>query len=132
MQRQLNLGYASRLDVANQAQALAQAKAALPPLRKQLEQNCELLRALAGAVQDTDVPAFDMDQLVLPSELPLTLPSQLVEQRPDVRAAEAQLQAASAQVGVARAARLPQFSMSADVGRRRRGSFQHRTDVLEQ
>ncbi len=116
VQRQLKAGYASRLDLANQAQAVAQARAVLPPLRKQLEQNRDLLRALAGAVQDTEVPAFSLDALKLPQELPLTLPSQLLEQRPDVRAAEAQLQAASAQVGVAHAARLPQFSMSANAG----------------
>jgi NodT family efflux transporter outer membrane factor (OMF) lipoprotein len=116
VQRQLNVGYASRLDLANQAQALAQARAALPPLRKQLEQNRDLLRALAGATPDTEVPAFRLDGFVLPQELPLSLPSLLVEQRPDVRAAEAQLQSASAQVGVAHAARLPQFSMSANAG----------------
>ena len=116
VQRQLNAGYASRLDLANQALALAQARAALPPLRKQLEQNRDLLRALGGAAQDAEVPAFSLDEFVLPLDLPLTLPSQLVEQRPDVRAAEAQLQSASAQVGVARAARLPQFNMSASAG----------------
>ena len=115
-QQQLKAGYVSRLDLANQESALAQARALLPPLRKQFEQNRDLLRALAGATQDTMVPAFDLDALVLPQELPLSLPSQLVEQRPDVRAAEAQLQAASAQVGVARAARLPQFSIDATAG----------------
>ena len=116
LQRQREAGYASRLDVANQAQVLAQVRAVLPPLRKQFEQNRDLLRALAGAAQDTEVPAFRLDELVLPQALPLMLPSQLIEQRPDVRAAEAQLQAASALVGVARAARLPQFNMTANVG----------------
>lgn len=116
IQRQLKFGYASRLDVANQATTLAQARAALPPLRKQFEQNRDLLRALAGAPQDSEVQAFDLAELKLPQDLPVSLPSQLLEQRPDVRAAEAQLQSASAQVGVARAARLPQFAMSADIG----------------
>lgn len=114
--RQLREGYASRLDLANQESALAQARTVLPPLVKQFEQNRDLLRALSGATQDAEVPDFDLRLLHLPEELPLSLPSRLVEQRPDVRAAEAQLQAASAQVGIARAARLPQFAMNADVG----------------
>jgi NodT family efflux transporter outer membrane factor (OMF) lipoprotein len=59
---------------------------------------------------------LDLDDLRLPASLPLTLPSQLVERRPDVRAAEALVHAASAQVGVAVANRLPQFSISAMYG----------------
>ncbi|SOZ38425.1 Outer membrane protein, tolC-like [Cupriavidus neocaledonicus] len=114
--RQLKAGYASRLDLAVQENALAQARQLLPPLRKQFEQNRDLMRTLIGAVQDEEVPAFELGALRLPEELPLTLPSQLVEQRPDVRAAEALLQAASAEVGVARAARLPQFSIDATLG----------------
>jgi NodT family efflux transporter outer membrane factor (OMF) lipoprotein len=114
--RQLRAGYASRLDLATQESALAQARAQLPPLTKQFEQNRDLLRVLTGAVQDTEVPAFDLQALHLPEELPLSLPSQLVEQRPDVRAAEEQLHAASAQVGIARAARVPQFSINATAG----------------
>ena len=116
VRRQLAAGHASRLDLALQESALAQARQLLPPLRKQFEQNRNLLRALAGAAQDTDVPAFELDAFHLPEELPLTLPARLIEQRPDVRAAEEQLRAASAEVGVARAGRLPQFSISASVG----------------
>jgi NodT family efflux transporter outer membrane factor (OMF) lipoprotein len=115
-QRQLKAGYASRLDLALQESALAQSRQLLPPLKRQFEQNRNLLRTLAGATQDADVPAFELDGLRLPQELPLSLPSQLVEQRPDIRAAEEQLHAASAQVGVARAARLPQFSIDAGAG----------------
>ncbi len=114
--RQLTAGYASRLDLANQESSLAQAQALLSPLTKQFEQNRNLLRALSGAAQDTEIAAFSLDSLHLPQELPLSLPSQLVEQRPDVRAAEEQLHAASAQIGVARAARLPQFAISANAG----------------
>jgi len=116
VRRQLKAGYASRLDLAVQESALAQARQLLPPLHKQFEQNRNLLRALTGAVQDSEAPAFEFDDLRLPEELPLSLPSQLIEQRPDVRAAEEQLRAGSAQVGVARAARLPQFSINATVG----------------
>lgn len=114
--RQVKAGYASRLDLANQENALAQARALLPPLNKQFQQNRNLLRALSGAAQDTEVPAFDLDALHLPEELPSSLPSRVVEQRPDVRAAEEQLHAASAQIGIARAARLPQFSIDANLG----------------
>lgn len=117
LQRQLKAGYASRLDLAVQENALAQANQLLPPLEKQFEQTRNLLRALTGGVQDVELPeSFDLASLTLPRELPLSLPSQLVAQRPDVRAAEAQLQAASAQVGVAIANRLPQFSIDATWG----------------
>ena len=115
-QRQLKAGYASGLELANQRSALAQSQQLLPPLQKQLEQNRDLLRVLAGIPADAVVPSFALDAFKTPQDLPLALPSQLVEQRPDVRAAEAQLRAASAQVGVARAARLPQFSISANAG----------------
>jgi len=115
-QRQLKAGYISRLEFAVQQNALAQSRQLLPPLQKQFEQNRDLLRVLAGIPADGDVPAFALDAFHLPDDLPLTLPSQLVEQRPDVRAAEAQLRSASAQVGVARAARLPQFAISANAG----------------
>ena len=116
VRRQLKAGYASGLDVALPETALAQVRQLIPPLRKQFEQNRDLLRALTGAAQDSDLPAFHLDALQLPEELPLSLPSQLVEQRPDVRAAEEQLRAASAQVGVARAARFPQFSIDGSAG----------------
>ena len=117
LRRQAELGSASGLDVAAQETALAQAQQALPPLEKQLEQTRDLLAVLAG-----DFPArggkedFDLAALQLPQALPLSLPSALVEQRPDVRAAEAQMHAASALVGVAVANRLPQLSISAVYG----------------
>ncbi|BEU96705.1 efflux transporter outer membrane subunit [Acidovorax sp. DW039] len=114
--KQLAAGYVTRLDVAAQEQALAQAQQLLPPLRRQLEQNRNLLRVLAGSPPDRELPSFALDELKLPQELPLSLPSQLVEQRPDVRAAEEQLRSAFADVGVARAARLPQFSITANTG----------------
>lgn len=117
VQRQKAAGYASRLDVALQDNALAQARQALPGLEKQLDLTRDLLRALLGLPQDSDLPeTFALAALSLPEDLPLSLPSQLVEQRPDVRAAEAQLQMASAQVGVALAARLPQFAINAGAG----------------
>jgi NodT family efflux transporter outer membrane factor (OMF) lipoprotein len=117
MQKQKQLGYVSALDVASQEAALAQAEQALIPLNNQLEQTRDLIRALAGNLPDQDVPeTFELAALHLPEELPLSLPSSLVEQRPDIRAAEERFHAASAQVGVAVAARIPQFSIDAAVG----------------
>src|SRR4029077_11368626 len=88
-----------------------------PPLRKQLEQNRNLLIALTGQLPDDD-PAeqFELTSFQLPTELPVSVPSRLVQQRPDVRAAEAQLHAASAQIGVAVASRLPQFTITGAYG----------------
>ena len=117
MRRQLQLGYAARLDVAQQELALAQARALLPPLERQLAQTRDLIRALAGNAPDQDVPeTFTLDSLHLPERLPSSLPSRLIEQRPDVLAAEDQVRAASAQVGVAVANRLPQFALSGALG----------------
>jgi NodT family efflux transporter outer membrane factor (OMF) lipoprotein len=117
MRRQLELGYLAEIDVAAGEAALAQAEQSLPPLSSQLEQTRDLIRALAGNTPDRDVPeTFELADLHLPEELPLSLPSQLVEQRPDVRIAEAQLHDASAQYGVAIANRLPQFSVQAVMG----------------
>ena len=114
---QQRLGYVMRLDVAIQEQALAQAKALLPPLQKQLDQNSDLIRALVGgAPSDALDLDFDIDGLKLPGDLPVSAPSALVDQRPDVRAAEEQLHSASAQVGVAVANRLPQFTLTAADG----------------
>jgi NodT family efflux transporter outer membrane factor (OMF) lipoprotein len=114
---QLQLGFAMRMDVAAQEAALAQAETLLPPLQTQLEQTRDLIRALVGNLPNQDVAeTFALDALQLPPELPLSLPGKIIEQRPDVRAAEAQLHAANAQVGVAVAAMLPQFSISGTLG----------------
>lgn len=115
-QRQRAAGHISGVELAAQEGTLAQAKQQLPPLQKQAAQNRNLLRTLAGLSIDGALPAFDLAAFELPAVFPLSLPSQLVDQRPDVRAAEAQLQAASAQVGIARAARLPQISLTANAG----------------
>lgn len=118
MTKQEALGYISALDVASQQSTIAQSEMALIPLKKQLELTRDLIRALAGNSPDKDVPeTFDLTSLHLPVELPLSIPAKLVEQRPDVRIAEEQLHAASAQYGVALANQWwPQFSIVADVG----------------
>jgi NodT family efflux transporter outer membrane factor (OMF) lipoprotein len=114
---QFRLGFAMRIDVAAQETALAQAKATLPPLQEQFEQTRDLIRALVGNLPNQDVPeTFELDALQLPPELPVSVPARIIEQRPDVRAAEAQLHAANAQVGVAIAAMLPQFNITGAAG----------------
>jgi NodT family efflux transporter outer membrane factor (OMF) lipoprotein len=114
---QFRLGFAMRIDVAAQENALAQARATLPPLQEQFEQTRDLIRALIGNLPNQDPSeTFELDALQLPPELPLSLPARIIEQRPDVRAAEAQLHSANAQVGVAIAAMLPQFSITGNLG----------------
>jgi len=110
-------GYAGHLDVAAQEAQLAQARAALPPLQKALTQQRDLLATLSGVFPQEGMPEeFELSQLQLPRELPLSLPSRLIEQRPDVRQAEENLHAACAQIGVAVANRLPNFTLTADAG----------------
>jgi NodT family efflux transporter outer membrane factor (OMF) lipoprotein len=117
LRKQFELGYVAGLDVAAQEAALAQVQQQLPPLQKQLEQNRDLLAALAGRFPSDDLDErFELAALRLPQELPVSLPARLVEQRPDVRVAEATLHAAGAQIGVAIANRLPQFTISATYG----------------
>jgi len=89
----------------------------LPPLLKQLAQQRDLLAALSGGFPNQDLPEkFELSTLQLPQELPLSLPAQLVEQRPDVRQAEENLHSASAQIGIAVANRLPNIALTADAG----------------
>jgi NodT family efflux transporter outer membrane factor (OMF) lipoprotein len=110
-------GYASELDVAAQQAQLDQVVATLPPLLKQLAQQRDQLAVLSGGFPNEEMPErFEFSSLQLPRELPLSLPSKLVEQRPDVRQAEENLHAASALIGVAHANRLPTFALTADVG----------------
>ena len=117
LRRQLDTGYANRNAVALQEAALAQAAATLPPLRKALQQNRDMLSALAGAYpSEGPHESFRLTDLQLPTDLPVSLPSQLIEQRPDIRAAQEQLHTASAQIGVATANTLPSFTISGNVG----------------
>lgn len=117
MRRQYARGELASADVAGQTAILAQAQQALPPLQKQLAQQNDLIADLTGQYpSEASPPAISLADLTLPADLPLSLPSKLVDQRPDVRAAEANLHAASAQVGVAIANRLPNITLSANAG----------------
>ncbi len=114
---QQELGSASRLDLLAQQAAEAQTAATLPPLDKQLAQTRDALTALLGRLPAAEpAETVHIADLTLPSQLPVSIPAKLIEQRPDVRAAEANLHAASAAVGVAVADMLPQFSIDAQTG----------------
>ena len=117
VRNQFNVGAATRTDVLSQQSEVATTEATLPPLQKQLEQQRHVLLALTGRFPNArGMDHLTLASLRLPTDLPLSLPSQLVEQRPDVRAAQAQLHQASAQIGVAIANRLPQFNLSGEYG----------------
>ncbi len=117
LKKQYDLGQIAQVDVVAQEAALAQTEATLPPLEKQLAQQRDLLARLAGRYPSEELmERFELLSLALPRELPVTLPSKLVEQRPDVRSAEEQLHSASAAIGVAIANRLPNISLTADIG----------------
>jgi NodT family efflux transporter outer membrane factor (OMF) lipoprotein len=117
LQYQFDKGYASRLDLAAQEALLAQTSATLPPLIKQEAQLRDLLAVLAGRFPN-QAPAdkFELSTLQLPEDLPLSLPSALVSQRPDVLQAEANLHDASAKIGIATANRLPNIVLTANAG----------------
>ena len=117
IKQQFELGGVSRSDVLAQETLLAQTTATLPPLEKSLSQTRHALAALVGCFPDqSDLPQFDLDQIVLPEDIPVSLPSDLVKQRPDIQASEALLHQASAKIGIATANMLPQFTISGDAG----------------
>jgi NodT family efflux transporter outer membrane factor (OMF) lipoprotein len=117
LRRQLELGAIAEADVFAQDAALAQLEASLPPLNRQLAQTRDQLAALTGHLPaNGQMPIFQLADLQLPTDLPLGVPSQLVERRPDVRAAEAQLHAATAAVGVAIGNMLPQLNITGSLG----------------
>ncbi len=106
--------YATVLSLHSQ---LAAVEATLPLLQQKLEQTVHLLATLAGrAPAEWRLPPVALAELTLPQDLPVTLPSELVRQRPDILAAEAQLHRASAEVGVATAALFPSFVVSGTYG----------------
>jgi NodT family efflux transporter outer membrane factor (OMF) lipoprotein len=117
VQQQRVLGTANDLDILSQQALEAQTAQSLPPLQKQLGQTRDALTALLGKLPSQEpLETFRLDELSLPADLPVSLPSKLVEQRPDVRQAEENMHMASAAVGVAIADLLPQFAISGDFG----------------
>lgn len=107
------LGGSSRLDVVAQESQLAQTRASLPLLALNLSQVRNALSVLIGELpSESKLPHFNLTDLELPKELPVSIPTCFVKQRPDIRAAEAQLHSASAQIGVATANLLPQVNIT--------------------
>lgn len=114
---QFKLGGARRTDVLVQRAQLVQVRATLLPLEKDLAQTRHQLAVLAGKLpSEANLPEFTLETLELPQQLPVSLPSTLVRQRPDIRAAEALLHQASALVGVATANLYPRITLSGSYG----------------
>ncbi len=117
VENQAALGAVAQQTVLAQRTQVAQTRATLPALEKSLAQTRQQLAVLAGRLpDDRGLPEFSLASLQLPRELPLSLPSLLVRQRPDIQASEALLHAASAQIGVATANQYPQFTLSGSAG----------------
>jgi NodT family efflux transporter outer membrane factor (OMF) lipoprotein len=117
LERRLAYGAAAGADILLQQTALAQARRSLPALQTRVAQQRNLLTALAGRFPSDEIGhTFDLSQLTLPRDLPVSLPSQVLAKRPDVKAAEAHMHSASAQIGVAVAARLPNIALTANGG----------------
>jgi NodT family efflux transporter outer membrane factor (OMF) lipoprotein len=118
VEKQFQFGSVALPDVLAQKAQLAQTRASLPPLQKQLGQTRHLLAVLVGAFPEEagELPVFNLDDLHLPEELPVSLPSDLVHQRPDIRASEAMLHEASALIGVATANLYPQITLNGSFG----------------
>lgn len=117
IKKQLKLGGASGVDLASQETQVAQTRATLPPLQQNLAVFHNALAALVGKVPcELHLPTFNLNDIQLPTALPITLPSTWVRQRPDIRAQEALLHTASAQIGVATANLLPQVTLSGNYG----------------
>lgn len=117
LKKQYNLGGVSDADVLSQQAQLAQTQATLPPLKQSLAQNYHALAVLVGELpSEGPLPKFNLNKLTLPSELPISVPSELARQRPDIQASEALLHVASANVGVAVANMYPQISITGAIG----------------
>jgi len=117
VKRQFEIGAVSKTSVLSQQTELAKTRAALPPIQKQLAYTRHALAALAGRLpSEAKLPEFRLSSLKLPVVLPVTLPSSLAHQRPDIRASEALLRQAAAQVGVATANLYPQITLSGGYG----------------
>jgi NodT family efflux transporter outer membrane factor (OMF) lipoprotein len=117
LRRRFDQGQIARTDLLTQETALAQTQLLLPPLEKQLGQQRDLLAFLTGRFPSQPmVETFQLRSFRLPRQLPLSLPADLVRQRPDIRVVESNVHAANAQIGVALANRLPQITLNGNVG----------------
>ncbi|MYM24333.1 efflux transporter outer membrane subunit [Duganella sp. FT135W] len=117
IEKQFEYGAIPRATVLSQRNQVAQVAATVAPLEKSLAAAQHQLSVLAGKLPgEAGMPQFALESLTLPEQLPVSLPSALVRQRPDIRASEEALHQASAAVGVATAAQYPQFTLSGSYG----------------
>lgn len=117
IEKQFEYGAVPRGTVLSQRNQVAQVAATVAPLEKALASARHQLSVLAGKLPgEAGMPEFALESLTLPQQLPVSLPSALVRQRPDIRASEELLHQASAAIGVATAAQYPQFSLSGSYG----------------
>jgi len=116
-QTRIHLGHEKPEDALALQMQAEQTRSKLPPLYNKLQQNRHLMAVLVGETPaESTLPSFRLDDFTLPSQIPLTIPSELVRQRPDILGAEALLHAANAEYGVAVAKLYPQLNLSADPG----------------
>ena len=117
VRQQYHLGSVTYLDVVNQESQVAATEATLPPLEQSLSAARHALAVLVGRIpSQARIPELNLDLLKLPATLPVSLPSALVRQRPDILSAEAQLKAGDAQVGEAVAKMYPLIQITGDIG----------------
>jgi NodT family efflux transporter outer membrane factor (OMF) lipoprotein len=117
IEKQFELGGVGRLTVTTQRTQVEQTRSLLPPLERELAQTRHQLAVLSGRLpSEAELPEFDLDAITLPQELPVSIPSALTRQRPDVQAAEALLHQASAQIGVATANEYPKINLTGSTG----------------
>ena len=116
-EQQFKLGAISGSDLLGQRAQAAQTRATLPPLEKALAQTRNQLAVLVGRLPvDAKLPELDFSAFRLPQELPLSVPSELLKQRPDVRQAETIMRQTNARIGVAEALMFPQLTLSGSYG----------------
>lgn len=116
LKKQRAAGFNTEGDVVAQELAVANTEAMIPPIQKAIQLQRDALKSLVGVYgADTLVAKFKLADFSLPTDIPLTLPSRLLDQRPDILAAEAMLHSASAAIGVAEAARYPQITLGTNV-----------------
>jgi len=117
IEKQFQLGAVARLTLTTQRTQVEHTRALVPPLERDLAKTRHQLAVLSGKLpSEATLPEFDLDAIVLPQELPLSVPSALTRQRPDVQAAEALLHQASAQIGVATANEYPKINLTGSIG----------------
>ncbi|WP_297506802.1 efflux transporter outer membrane subunit [uncultured Caulobacter sp.] len=117
LQKRQALGEVGSADVAAQQTALATAEGALPPLVRQQAHQRALIAIFIGQAPGAPLPALPrLEALALPGDLPAVAPAAIVARRPDIRAADAQVRGAAADLGAAIAARLPNLQLTGQVG----------------